>query len=201
MKLFFLLLLTLLTGMGTFCWRAPQPKVSATNVALLPVATPTAGVLLGVGTVVSSYSFPLARPRRGPIRHLYVADGQYVRKGELLLKFYDHTFLLAPMAGIITQFSRTALDERSAAAPDYFFTARTPFRLQLSDPVKATLLAGQRVQVQSTHDPAQVVTGELLTSSTTNSSSQFIDLRLLTVGHEPLRAGSQVRISALPAHT
>jgi multidrug efflux pump subunit AcrA (membrane-fusion protein) len=200
MKLFFLLLLALLTSMGTFCWRAPLAKVSATNVAPLPVATPTVGALLGVGTVVSSYSFPLARPRRGPIRHLYVADGQYVRKGEPLLKFYDHTFLLAPMAGIVTQFPRTALDERSAAAPDYFFTARTPFRLHLSGPAKATLLAGQRVQVQSTHDPAQVVTGELLTN-TADSSSQLIDLRLLTVGHEPLRAGSQVRISAVPAHT
>jgi hypothetical protein len=200
MKLFFLLLLALLTGMGTFCWRAPQPKVSATNVAFLPVVHPAVGALLGVGTVVSSYSFPLARHQRGPIKHLYVADGQSVRKGELLLKFYDHTFLLAPMAGIITQYPRTALDERSAAAPSYFFTARTPFRLHLSGPAKAPLLVGQRVQVQSIQYPTQVVTGELL-ASTFASASLFIDLRLLTVGPEPLRVGTQVRIRALPAQT
>jgi hypothetical protein len=104
------------------------------------------------------------------------------------------------MAGIITQYPRTALDERSAAAPSYFFTARTPFRLHLSGPAKAPLLVGQRVQVQSIQYPTQVATGELL-ASTSASSSLLIDLRLLTVGPEPLRVGSQVRIRALPAQT
>jgi hypothetical protein len=199
MKLFSLLLLALLASMGTFCRHAQRAKPPI-DVAPLPVALPPSGALLGVGTVVSSYSFPLARPRRGPIRHLFVADGQHVRRGELLLKFYDHTFLLAPMAGIITQFPRTALDNLSAAAPVYFFTARTPFRLHLSGAVKATLRVGQQVQVQSTQHPAQLVTGELLTSLS-DSSSQLIDLRLQTVGHEPLRVGTHVRISALPAQT
>jgi hypothetical protein len=197
MKLFFLLLLALLASMGTFCWHAQRTKVPPLDVGPLPIAPPTAGALLGVGTVVSSPSFPLAMPRRGPIRRLFVTDGQYVRKGEPLLKFYDHTFLLAPMAGIITHYPRTALDKLSAAAPVYFFTARTPFRLHLSDPAKATLLVGQRVQVQSTQHPAQFVTGELLPNSSA-SSSHLIDLRLQTVGHEPLRAGTQVRINVLP---
>jgi hypothetical protein len=67
----------------------------------------------------------------------------------------------------------------------------------LSGPAQATLLVGQRVQVQSTQHPAQFVTGELLTSSSA-SSSYLIDLRLQTVGHEPLRAGTQVRINVLP---
>jgi multidrug efflux pump subunit AcrA (membrane-fusion protein) len=199
MKLFFLLLLALLASMGTFCWHAQRAKLPI-DVAPLPVAPPAAGALLGVGTVVSSHSFSLAMPRRGPIKHLFVADGQYVRRGELLLKFYDHTFLLAPMAGIITQFPRTALDQLSAAAPVYFFTARTPFRLRLSGAAKTALRVGQQVHVQSTQHPAQLITGELLTSLS-DSSSQFIDLRLQTVGHEPLRPGTQVWISVLPAQT
>jgi hypothetical protein len=198
MKLFFLLLLALLASGGTFYWHTQWAKAPAIAADPLPIVPPVVGASLGVGTVVTSYSFPLAMPHRGPIKHLFVTDGQQVRKGELLLKFYDHTFLLAPMAGFITQFPRTALDKLSEAAPRYFFTARTPFRLRLPGAAKASLVVGQRVQVQSTQQPAQLVTGELV-NTTYDGSSCFIDLRLLTVGHEPLRTGTQVWITTPPA--
>jgi hypothetical protein len=197
MKLFSLLLLVFLAGAGLSCWRGHWAASPASAVAPPAAVQSVRGPLLGLGTVLTSHSFPLAMHRHGPIKHLYVADGQHVRKGELLLKYYEYTFLMAPAAGIITQLADTACTHHLGAEPIFFFTEATPFRLRL--PVSSasdTLAVGQRVLVQSTHHPAQVVTGILLAIQPDNASL-LLDLRLLTIGHEPLPAQSQVRVTSL----
>jgi hypothetical protein len=111
-----------------------------------------------------------------------------MRKGALLLKYYDYTFLLAPTVGIITQLSDTPRNNGSGTEPVYFFTESTPFRLRLpTSSASDTLAVGQQVLVQSTQHPAQVVTGVLL-GIQPDSASLLLDLRLLTIGHEPLPA-------------
>jgi hypothetical protein len=198
MKLFSLLLLVFLTGAGLSCWRGHWAPSPASAVALPATVRSVIGPLLGLGTVLTSHSFPLALHRHSPIKHLYVADGQHVHKGELLLKYYDYTFLMAPAAGIITQFADPLYKHNSGAEPVFFFTEATPFRLRLPvSPASDTLAVGQRVQVQSTQHPAQVVTGILLAMQP-DSASLLLDLRLLTTGHEPLPAQSQVRVTSLP---
>lgn len=195
MKLFLLLLLALLAGTGLFYWRGHWATRTASPAIHAAAARPARADLLGVGTVLISHSFPLPLYHHGPIKHLYVEDGQHVRKGELLLKYYDYTFLLAPTAGIITQFSDTARNQRSGAEPVFFFTEVTPFRLRLpAGSASNTLAVGQRVCVQSTQHPAQMVTGVLL-SIHPDSIALLLDLRLLTVGHEPLPAQSEVRVN------
>jgi hypothetical protein len=197
MKRSCLFLLVFLTGAGFSYWSGHWATKTA-NAVVLPAETqPKLGPLLGLGTVLISQSFSLALYRHGPIKHLYVEGGQHVRKGELLLKYYDYTFLMAPAAGIITQFSDTARTHRSGGEPVFFFTKVTPFRLRLPvSLVSDTLAVGQRVLVQSTQHPAQVVTGILLAIQP-DSASLLLDLRLLTTGHEPLPAQSQVRVARL----
>jgi hypothetical protein len=197
MKLLSLLLLVFLTGAGLSYWQGHWAASPASAVAPPAAVQSVRGPLLGLGTVLTSHSFPLAMHRHGPIKHLYVADGQHVRKGALLLKYYDYTFLMAPAAGIITQLADTAC-HHSGAEPIFFFTEATPFRLRLTvSSASDTLAVGQRVLVQSTHHPAQVVTGILLAIQPDNASL-LLDLRLLTIGHEPLPAQSQVRVTSLP---
>jgi multidrug efflux pump subunit AcrA (membrane-fusion protein) len=198
MKLFFLLLLALAVGTGLrYCWDSwtPQPASAPVQAVREP---PALGALLGVGTVLTSHSFPLALYRHGPIKHLYAEDGQHVHKGDLLLKYYDYTFLMAPTAGIVTQFFTSARDQQSQGEPVFFFTEVEPFRLRLpAGPADDTLAVGQRVQVQSMQHPAQVVTGVIL-AILPDSAALLLDLRLLTVGHEPLPAQAQVRVTRLP---
>lgn len=197
MKLFSLFLLIFLAGAGLLYWPRHGAAKPASAVALPANTQPEVGPLLGLGTVLTSESFPLAQYRHGPIKHLYVEGGQHVRKGELLLKYYDYTFLMEPAAGIITQFSDTLDKQNLGAEPIFFFTKATPFRLRLpASSASATLAVGQRVLVRSTQHPAQVVTG-LLLASQPDSGSLLLDLRLLTVGHEPLAAQSQVRVTKL----
>jgi multidrug efflux pump subunit AcrA (membrane-fusion protein) len=198
MKLFLLFLLVLVVGAGLFYWRGQGATASIrTTIAPSEVRSAT-GPLLGEGTVLASHSFPLALYRHGPIKHLYVDDGQHVRKGDLLLKFYDYTFLMAPTAGIITQYSTMARAGNPGAEPEFFFTEATPFRLRLAaTSTSAALAVGQRVQAQSTQHPAQVVTG-VLSAIESDSAALLITLRLLTVGHEPLPAQAQIQLHALP---
>lgn len=197
MKVLALLLLAFLAGVGLFYWPGHWATKTVSAVAPAVAVQSVPEPLLGVGTVLTSQSFPLALYRHGPIKHLYVAGGQHVRKGDLLLKYYDYTFLMAPAAGIITQFADTMHKQNSGAEPIFFFTQATPFRLRL--PVSSasdTLAVGQRVRVQSTQHPAQVVTGILLAIQP-DSASLLLDLRVLTTGHEPLPAQSQVRVTSL----
>jgi hypothetical protein len=197
MKLTSLFLLALLAGVSFFSCQDHWATKSASVAAHPAAAGPALGPLLGMGTVLTSHSFPLALHRHGPIKHLYVEDGQHVRKGELLLKYYDYTFLMAPTAGIITQYSDPARTHGSGAEPVYFFTEVTPFRLRLSaSSASDTLAVGQQVQVQSTQHPTQVVTGVLL-GIQPDSASLLLALRVLTVGHEPLPAQAQVRVTRL----
>jgi hypothetical protein len=197
MKLPSLLLLTLLAGAGLFYWWGHWTAKTASVVVHPAVTRPAPGPLLGAGTVLISHSFPLALHRHGPIKHLYVEGGHHVRKGELLLKYYDYTFLLAPTAGIITQFPDTPRTYRSGAEPVFFFTEVTPFRLRLlTNSASGTLTVGQQVQVQSTKHPTQVVTG-VLVDIQPDSAALLLDLRLLTIGHEPLPPQAQVRVSRL----
>jgi hypothetical protein len=197
MKLSSLFLPALLAGVGLFSCQDHWATKSA-SADVYPAATrPTVGPLLGVGTVLTSHSFPLAQHRHGPIKHLYVEGGQHVRKGELLLKYYDYTFLMAPAAGIITQYADTPHTPNSGAEPVFFFTEVTPFRLRLStNSARDTLAVGQRILVESTQHPAQVVTGTLLAIHT-DSASLLLELRLLTTGREPLPIQSQVRVTRL----
>jgi multidrug efflux pump subunit AcrA (membrane-fusion protein) len=197
MRLSSRLLLALLAGVSLFSCQEHWATKSA-SVAAHPMTTqPALGALLGVGTVLTSHSFPLALYRHGPIKHLYVEGGQHVRKGELLLKYYDYTFLMAPAAGIITQFADTLRNRRSGAEPAFFFTAVTPFRLRMpASSSSDTLALGQQVQVQSTQHPTQVVTG-VLVAIQPDSASLLLDLRLLSIGHEPLPAQAQVRVNRL----
>jgi hypothetical protein len=198
MKLSSLLLLVFLVSISLFYWWSHWPTRTASAIAHPAVTRPALEVLLGVGTVLTSHSFPLARNRHGPIKHLYVEGRQHVRKGELLLKYYDYTFLLAPTTGIITQFSDTARNQHSGAEPVFFFTEVTPFRLRLpTGSASHSLEVGQQLHVQSTQHPAQVVTGILLAIQP-DSAAFLLDLHLLTVGHEPLPVQAQVRVTRLP---
>ncbi|MGI4865132.1 MAG: hypothetical protein ACRYFZ_14510 [Janthinobacterium lividum] len=197
MKLFLLFLLALLASAGLLYWRgwwAPKPVSAVIHAA---AARPKVGPLLGEGTVLISHSFPLPVYQHGSIKRLYVEDGQHVRKGELLLKYYDYTFLSAPTAGIISQFYTLARDQRSQGEPVFFFTEVTPFRLRLpTSSASDTLAVGQQIQVQSLQHPAQVVTG-VLVAIQPDSFALLLDLRLQTVGHEPLPAQAQVRVTRL----
>lgn len=197
MKLFSLLLPALLASVGFFSCQNHSATKAASAAVAPAAARPAVGPLLGVGTVLTSHSFPLARHRHGPIKHLYVEGGQHVRKGELLLKYYDYTFLLAPTAGIVTQLADTLHKQHSGAEPAFFFTQVTPFRLRLpAGSASDTLAVGQQVQVQSTQHPAQVVTGVVVAIHPA-SAALLLDLRLLTIGQEPLPAQAQVQVSRL----
>ncbi|MFD1875741.1 hypothetical protein [Hymenobacter bucti] len=199
MKVSFLLLLALAAGAGLLYWRGQWTPGPASKEGPATIARPALEALLGTGTVLTSHSFPLTMHRHGPIKHLYVGDGQHVIRGELLLKYYDYTFLMAPTAGIVTQFFTDARDQRSPGESVFFFTEGTPFRLRLpAGPANDTLAVGQRVQVQSTQHPAQVVTGVILAIQSERTAC-ILDLRLLTVVHEPLLAQAQVQVNRLPS--
>lgn len=197
MKSLYLVLLAAVAGVGLYWWRGVRAKGPVAAGQLVAVR-PVVGASLGVGTVLVSHSYRLAAYRRGPVRRMFVAAGQHVRKGELLLRFYDHTYLVASTAGIITQQPNSAGADQPGADPVFLFTELTPFRLRLpGSRASALVAAGQKVRVQSTQHPAQLVTGVVLASQL-EGPTVLIDLRLQTVGPEPLPTAAHVQVNALP---
>jgi hypothetical protein len=172
----------------------PQPLAKS---ATAPLAAPK-GVPLGVGTVVSSHFYPLVPARHVPLRYIYVQAGQRIRKGEVLAKFADHTFVVAHTAGLITLQDIDAAGVTVGPFPQLWFTEVVPFRLRL--PLSATnvaLCSGQQVLVKNRAHPTQFVLGKVSTVVVEGLSLR-IDLRLQTVGAAPVPAGAQVLAEALP---
>ncbi|MGI4870871.1 MAG: hypothetical protein ACRYFX_06790 [Janthinobacterium lividum] len=190
---YFLLLSCLLIGAG-FYYRSGR-RANASPVALLTPARAQRGLPLGVGTVLVHHFYPLVRANRGPVRYLYANAGQHVPKGELLVKYEDHSYFVAPLAGLIVQPDSPATTLNSF--PALWFDEAFSFRLRL--PLTATnrtLCPGQQVRLLSQLRTTQLLTAKV-GSVTVDGRFLVLSLRLQTEGNTLVPVGAQVRVEAL----
>jgi biotin carboxyl carrier protein len=201
MKFVYPLLVTAAAGLGVRCWTGPQaattPTVATATAGAALAPTSAASTSLGEATVLTSHTYTLLAPTSGRIHRSYIEPGQVIKKGALLLKFENYTFLLAPANGIVTQPLVTYSDYVPRLAPIAQFTELYPFRLRL--PLasgQAQLKPGDLLQVQDSQHPAQSVRGVVVSRSVENNV-QLLDLRLRNLSAGPLPEGDKVRVSLL----
>jgi hypothetical protein len=193
--LYFLLLSCVLIGAGCYYQSGKWAKspVAARPPAVLPPAS--RGWPLGVGTVLSHHFYPLARANRGPVRYMYANAGQRVAKGELLVKYEDHTYFVAPTAGLIVQVDSPV--SSSSSFPSLWFEEAFSFRLRLPLTVASSALCpGQQIRLLRKLDATQLLTAKV-SSVTVDGPFLLLNLRLQTVGKMLVPSGAQVRVEAL----
>ncbi|MDF7814883.1 HlyD family efflux transporter periplasmic adaptor subunit [Hymenobacter sp. YC55] len=160
-------------------------------------ATKFVGASLGKGTVLSSRSYMLLTSTRGRINGVFFQAGQQVRKGDILVKFADQSFLVAPANGIVTQRLVETGEYLQSEVPVAAFVELSSFRLQLVlNDRSLALRPEQLVQVQSREQPNQGLTAAVV-ASTFEGDVLTLDLRLRTSSSEPLKAGTSVHVHAL----
>ncbi|UOQ68654.1 HlyD family efflux transporter periplasmic adaptor subunit [Hymenobacter volaticus] len=144
-----------------------------------------------------SRSYKLLTSTKGRINDVFFQAGQQVRKGDILVKFADQSFLVAPAHGIVTQRLVETGEYLQGGVAVASFVELSSVRLQLATDNHASALhPGQLVQVQSRDQPNQGMTASVV-ASTLEDELLTLDLRLRTSSPEPLEAGTPIQVHAL----
>lgn len=159
-------------------------------------ATAFVGASLGNGNLLNSRSYKLVALNKGRVNTVYFQAGQQVRKGDLLIKFADQSFLVAPTDGIATQRFVENGEYLQSGVPIAGFVELSSVRVQLLSDSPTALRPGQLVQVQSREQPHQGLTGSVVASSLENGVL-LLDLRLRTSSTEPMEKGTSVQVHTL----
>lgn len=155
------------------------------------------GASLGNGAIVSSRSYKLLTSTKGRINGVFFQAGQQVHKGDILVKFADQSFLVAPANGIVSQRLVETGEYLQSGVAVAGFVELSSVRLQLAkDSNSLALRPGQLVQVQSREQPSQGLTASVV-ASTFADEQLTLDLRLRTSSPEPLEVGASVQVHAL----
>jgi hypothetical protein len=168
----------------TACWS--QPPAQAARVSRPAYV---------MGTVVESRSYEVRANFRGRPKRIFPQPGQLVRRGEILVKGWDHNFAVAPADAIVLRLLATNSDYLQPAAPVVLLAAVQPFRLAL--PLTAAAPAiGQLLRLQGP-DGSSAATAVVVGSSAA-SGQRLLELRLRSLGPGPLPTGTAVRVEVLP---
>ena len=204
MKLIYVLVVAVAAGLGIRWWTGQQasssPALAMASAASAAAPTPAnEDNSLGEAIVLTSHTYMLLAPTSSRLKRSYIELGHVVKKGAVLLKFDNYNFLVAPTAGIVTQQLVTYGEYVPHLAPVARFTELYPFRLRLPLAAGAAQLKpGALLQVQDSQHPSQLVTGVVMASSP-ESGAQLLDLRLRTLGPDPIAEGGKVHVKLLAA--
>jgi multidrug efflux pump subunit AcrA (membrane-fusion protein) len=171
---------------------AAPPTPQAQTAAIRPAA-PTA---VAVGTVVESRSYQLLASIKGRPKRIFLQAGQYVHKGDILVKGWDHGFALAPTDAIVLEQLAEANDYLQPSTPVALLAAVHPFRVALpleKEPRKV----GTVLRLRGTGPGGQVATGVVI-SSTVSGQQSILELRLRSLEQGLMAVGAGVRVEPMP---
>jgi hypothetical protein len=146
------------------------------------------------GTVTLSRQYPLLAQTKGRIKRLFFESGQYVRKGDILVKGYDHNFVVAPTHALVAE---RLVDGSTYMSPNTVVAAMLevqPFQIQLipSSPFSQAVVPGWEARLNRWEDKKFAAAGVVMGTYLNTDGSLMVDLRLRRLSGGPLPIGTKV---------
>lgn len=184
---------------------APESKQStAQQIAALrklPPEIAASPVLQEIpGTVTMSRHYPLLAHTKGRIKRLFFEPGQYVRKGDILVKGYDHNFVVAPSHALVAE---RLIDGMTYMSPNMAVASMLevqPFQIQLMPPTPFTqaVTPGWEARLSRWDSEGFAAGGVVVGTYLNTDGSLMVDLRLRSLSGGPLPVGTKIRAVLAP---
>jgi hypothetical protein len=207
------IVLGLMLSFGSCGWKgmvadaATEPKQTAGQqvaaLRQLPEEVVASPVLQEIpGTVTISRQYPLLAHTKGRIKRLFFQPGQYVRKGDILVKGYDHNFVVAPTHALVAE---RLIDGMTYMTPNTVVASMMevqPFQIQLMPPTPFTqaVAPGWEARLSRWGSEAVAAGGVVVGTYLNTDGSLMVDLRLRSLSCGPLPVGTKIRAVLAPPH-
>ncbi|QIL77072.1 hypothetical protein [Hymenobacter sp. HDW8] len=178
--------------------RVAQKTGLASKAAFADAPRPVLEELPGI--VTTSRHSPLLARTKGRIKRIFFVPGQYVHKGEILVKGYDHNFVVAPVNALVAE---RLVDGGSYLSPNTVVASLLelePFQIQIMPPSLYTqpVAPGWGANISRADDKTFAASGVVLGSHISTDGSLFVDLRLDRVAGGSLLAGTKIKAVLAP---
>lgn len=175
-------------------WPDSKPTANATEAAPLPVLAEWAG------TVTESRHHPLLARTKGRIKRLFFEPGQYVRPGDILVKGYDHNFVVAPTHALVAE---RLIEGSTYLAPSTVVASLLevqPFQIQLMPPkpFEEPVVVGWEARLSRWDTKTFAASGVVVGSHLSTDGAMVVDLRLRRLAGGALPVGTKIRAVLTP---
>lgn len=153
-------------------------------------ATPTATGLVGTGGTT-----PLLARTAGQVEDVFFAAGDYARRGQLLVKLSNHTFVLAPRAGFLgpAQVKMGQYITKATPVTTLSRYSHLVVPVQLPSAWRDTVHPGDSVLVWATARPGRLV-GGVVGPLGQPSTAANAPVEILLTSRAPLRIGERASV-------
>ena len=178
--------------------RSTQQLTPASNSTLADVPSPVLEESPGVITVSKYY--PLLARTKGRIKRIFFQPGQYVHKGDVLVKGYDHNFVVAPANALIAE---RLIDGSTYLLPSTAVASLVelqPFQIQIMppSPYAQPIVPGWEASINRWEDKSFAASGVVVGSHISSDGALFVDLRLRRLDGGPLPVGTKIKAVLTP---
>jgi multidrug efflux pump subunit AcrA (membrane-fusion protein) len=182
------IVLVVVAVLGRRWWLKSTDEVAVLAAVPAPAAViPDSTVVELAGRVSAGGDEPVLARTAGRLRTVYFENGQYVRRGEVIAKLSNFTFVLAPHAGFMSG-RRVATGQYVGRTTVVGSISKRSYLLVpvvLPPDLLAGLQPGDSVRVWAAARPTRVVTG------VAQPTAAGLEIRLPT--RAPLRIGEEAR--------
>ena len=183
------LLLIVMAVVGRRWWLQSTAEVAALAAGPAPaVVIPDSTVVVVTSRVSAGGDEPVRARTAGRLRNVFFEGGEYVRRGAVIAKLTNHTFVLAPHDGFmgrrqvsVGQYVKRATLVGTISKRPYLLV---PVQLPANSP--ARVQPGDSVRVWAAARPTRVVTGVAAPAIDTTGG---INLEIRLTSRAPLRIG------------
>ncbi|SMB88086.1 hypothetical protein SAMN00120144_1156 [Hymenobacter roseosalivarius DSM 11622] len=152
------------------------------------------------GVVTMSRYHSLLAHTKGRIKRIFFEPGQYVRKGHILVKGYNHNYVVAPVNGFVAEKlidGSTYLTYNTVVAS---LLELEPFQMQLMPPSAYTqpVAPGWEARLSRWEDKSFAASGVVLGSHLSTDGTLVVDLRLRSLAGGNLTEGTKIRAVLAP---
>ena len=186
-------LVLLLVGgalLGRRWWLKSTDEVAALAAGPVPaVAAPDPTAVVRTGRVSAGGDEPVLARTAGRVRTVFFENGRYVRRGDVIVKLSNFTFVLAPHAGFMGG-RRVAAGQYVGRTTVVGTISKRPYLLvsvALPPDSLAGLQPGDSVRVWAASRPTRVVMGVAEPAAKGSPAGTTLEIRLPT--RAPLRIG------------
>ena len=148
----------------------------------------------GSGLVGAGGTEPLLARTTGRVASLFFSGGEYARRGQLLVKLSNHTFVLAPRNGFLGTCEVSIGQYLSRATPVTTISLRSYLVISLARPPqqRTAVHAGDSVQVLATDHTSRTAEGIVNLLAPSPSAEAVAEIWLPS--RAPFRIGEAVRV-------
>jgi hypothetical protein len=181
------------TLFGSLVWLAPfsslPPQLSGKPVTTSLVSAVDSTMLITTGVVGAGGDEPLLARTNGRIQDLFFAEGDYARRGQILVKLHNHTYVTAPRAGFLGP-SLTKVGQYIVRSTPVTRLSRHSYlvvTLLLSKKWLGEINIGDSVHVWATIPPARITSG--VVGDITQPVAETALLEVILPKRAPFRVG------------